>query len=201
MEEDLYEGKIFSFVRSNILILSLFAGGVVLVGVGLLQMYASKKVSVEFQKAEEVGSVSEAKIMVDVSGQVLKPGVYSLSSSSRIQDALIAAGGLSEDADRVYIERYMNLAQKVTDGAKIYIPRQNESIEQTNTQVAGTSTQAGLVSVNSATQSQLEELPSIGPVTAQKIISGRPYSSVEELKTKQILGEKTFEKIKNMLSL
>lgn len=201
MEEDLYDSKIYSFVRSNILILILFAGGVIFLGVGLIQMYASKKVSVEFQKAEEVGSVSEAKIMVDVSGQVLNPGVYSLSSSSRIQDALIAAGGLSQDADRVYIERYMNLAQKVTDGAKIYIPRQNESVEQTNTQVAGTSTQQGLVSVNSATQSQLEELPSIGPVTAEKIISGRPYSSVEELKTKQIIGEKTFEKIKNSLSL
>lgn len=200
MEEDLYDSKIYSFVRSNILILILFAGGVIFLGVGLIQMYASKKVSVDFQKAEEVGSVSEAKIMVDVSGQVLNPGVYSLSSSSRIQDALIAAGGLSQDADRVYIERYMNLAQKVTDGAKIYIPRQNESIEQASTQVAGTSTE-GLVSVNSATQSELEELPSIGPVTAEKIISGRPYSSVEELKTKQIVGEKTFEKIKDSLSL
>ena len=58
-----------------------------------------------------------------------------------------------------------------------------------------------MVSVNSASQSELESLPGIGPVTAGKIIDGRPYNQVEELLERKIVGKATFEKIKNLISL
>lgn len=160
---------------------------------------------VEFIAAESTAEASSSaqKLVIDVSGAVLKPGVYSLKEDARIQDALIAAGGLSEDADRQYISKAVNLAAKITDGAKIYIPSKDESITST-TGITGSSvlgSSSSLININSATSSQLDKLPGIGAVTAQKIIEGRPYSSIDELKTKKIVGSKVYEQIKEKISV
>ena len=168
-------------------------------------MFSAKTTTVKFEKGEDVAgaeaSTQETKIMVDVDGQVLKPGLYSLKSNARVQDALIAAGGLSSNADRNAI----NLAAKISDGQKIYIPEIGEKPSAVtvanSTSVTSLNRATGLLSVNTASQSELEDLPSIGPVTAQKIISGRPYGTIEELLSKKVVGEKTFEKIKDLISL
>lgn len=150
---------------------------------------------------------SEKKIMVDVSGSVLRPGVYKLSEGARIQDALIEAGGLSEKADRSFISKNINLAAKLSDGAKIYIPRIGEGIKSSTgtTGITGSGTVAGdvsgLININTATAAELDTLPGIGPKTAQKIIDGRPYSSIEELRTKKVVGSKVFEDIKDKVAV
>jgi competence protein ComEA len=123
-----------------------------------------------------------------------------LDADARVHDALVAAGGLTENADR----KAVNLAAKIADGQKIYIPAIGESpVQVLGSTVSGSSGTdgSGLVSVNNASQSELESLPGIGPVTSQKIIDGRPYSSIEDLVSKKVVGQKTYDKIISLISL
>lgn len=143
-------------------------------------------------------------LRVDVAGAVTYPGVYQFGWGERIEDALIRAGGLSKDADRNWLEKNLNRAAKLTDGGKLYIPKAGELLKQG--QVAGASGErtlgvtTGLIKINSASQSELEQLPGVGPVTAGNIISGRPYASIEELKARKIIGEALFEKVKDLIT-
>lgn len=203
------QDKILGFFRNNILISLLFFGGLIFLGGGLIQylVHSSAPSSgVEFVSGDVKGtstSASTDKIFIDVGGAVEKPGVYQLDSNARVQDALSAAGGLGADADRDYISKSVNLASSIRDGMKIYIPKVGEAPSQVSgasVQVLGGGSQ-GQVSINSASSSELEALPGIGPVTASKIISLRPYSSVEELLTKKAVGKSVFEKIKDSISL
>lgn len=211
--EKSFQDKALSFVRANFLILALFSVGLIFLGIGVIQLIGSNKTQIEFEKGEGVvdsaSSPQTGSIKVDVSGQVEKPGVYELPAGARIQDALIAAGGLGQGADREYVEKAINLAQKVGDGAKIYIPRKDEKISasqiysggnQTGGSVIGIASD-GLISINNASASELDRLPGIGPVTAGKIIDGRPYGSIQELLEGKVVGQATYEKIKDQISL
>jgi competence protein ComEA len=123
--------------------------------------------------------------------------VYRLDLGSRIDKALQTAGGLTGEADRGWVEKNVNKAQMVVDGYKLYIPKKNQ--DGLNLQVAGLQSRA--TSINSGSQNDLESLPGIGPVTAQKIISGRPYTRLEELTERKIVGQKVWESIKDQISL
>ena len=144
--------------------------------------------------------VAARKVSVDVSGAVANPGVYKLDEGLRVEDAIIAAGGFKENANKEYISKYLNMAQKLSDGSKIYIPKEGETATA-NTQgalVVGSAVSAQ-VNINSAPQPELEALPGIGPVTASKIISDRPYQKIEDLLDKKIVNKSTFEKIKDSI--
>jgi competence protein ComEA len=152
-----------------------------------------------------VSPASAKEITVDIEGAVQKPGVYSLSATSRVQDALISAGGLSDKADRSKVSKAMNLAAKLVDGAKIYIPQEGEqamasSGDSGGQTVLGSET-SSVININTASESELDSLPGVGPATAAKIIKGRPYSSLEELIQKKILGTKVFSNIKDKIGL
>ncbi len=125
-----------------------------------------------------------------------------MPQQSRIQDSLVAAGGLSAQADRVYISKNLNLATKLTDGAKVYIPFAGEAVGngQALNSSSSVDTVSGLINVNTSSQVGLESLPGIGPVTAQKIIAGRPYGSIQELLNKKIVGVKVFDQIKDKIT-
>lgn len=163
-------------------------------------------------------SASTIKLLVDVAGAVKTPGVVTIPQGSRVEDALIAAGGLRQDADLDYIARTINKAMKVTDGMKIYIPSQIEtshnsdcSISQNDRDVVQScgivatleksSQNATLISINTASKELLDTLPGIGAVTSQKIIDNRPYQTIEELVTKKAVGQSLFEKIKQLVTL
>ena len=142
---------------------------------------------------------SAANIMVYVSGEVVKPGVYVLTSSARVIDALLAAGGATNQADLVVV----NLAAPLVDAAQVYIPRIGSTPRVTlprphagiNLPAPGASggvvtdggatSAAGIVDINIATLSDLDALPGVGPSTAQAIIDYRvangPYASIEDL--------------------
>ena len=172
--------------------------GVVLIIGGMISSGVTSSASKvkEFPKESLVGSVSQ--ISVDVSGAVVNPGVYNLGSESRVEDAIKAAGWFSEKANGEYISKYLNLAQKLADGMKIYIPPQGETGVQSAGLVAGVSagSNSGPININNSSQSELEALPGIGPVTAAKIISGRPFQKIEDLLNRKIVSKSTFEKIK-----
>lgn len=194
----------------------LVLGVVLLVGGGVAMFLGERQTTspVEIISSDE-DTHSSKEIVVDVSGAVERPGVYTLASGARLTDALTAAGGFSEEADRVWVQRYVNLAQVVPDGAKVYIPIEgetynnqisNDKFQMTNdfngSVVLGVgSTQSGLVSVNSASSAQLEELTGIGEKRAEAIINNRPYSSIEEVKEKAGIPQNVFDEIKNQLAL
>lgn len=189
---------ILPFVKKNGLFLALLIVGLVMVGYGLFYRPEGNS-SIELVKADpemtkEIGS----KILVDVSGAVVAPGMYELEDGARVQDALVMAGGFDQEADRDYISQYLNLAQKLKDGTKLYIPKENQEV---GVAVAGVSTVTGLININSASESELDTLPAIGMVTAGKIIDGRPYQDIAELVSKKVVGQKTYDKIKDLVSV
>jgi len=208
------ENRIFEVLKRNIFIVVLIGVGSVLSVIGLIQYFTSNSNSgVEFvagseSKSQQVaGESTAAQIAVDVEGEVKTPGVYKLSKDARIKDALDAAGGLGSNADQEYISKKLNLAQKVIDGGKIYIPAIGESPAQV-VQAANAFVQAqtsepqnSLIDINSAGESQLDTLPKVGPVTAQKIISNRPYTSIEDLVSKKIVTQKTLDQIKDRITV
>ncbi len=161
------------------------------------------------------GKIVKSKIQVDIEGAVMAPGVYQIEEGSRITSVLAKAGGLSAEADRQWAAKNLNLAAKLVDGGKIYIPSlvetsegkiqssnikiQNSSDLNNSSNLLGVTT--GQVNINSASQSELEALPGIGSVTATKIINGRPYQTIEELKLKKIVGNSVYNKIKDLITI
>ena len=200
-------GKLSSLLGKNILPMVLGVLGLIFLGYGLISSSAPKKdkPDILFEAASDVNPSAMVtkklkEIAVDVEGAVVKPGVYKLKEESRTQDALVAAGGMSEEADREKVAKSLNLASKIADGAKIYIPFIGESDvpsgSSESTQAEGNSES---ININDASSEELESLPGIGEVTAAKIIDNRPYGSIEELLEKKIVGNSTFEKIKDKI--
>ena len=180
--------------------------GTVLLFIPILWLVKQQSVrgsEIVFETVDTFASGSST-IRVDVAGAVTYPGVYKFDLGERIEDALARAGGLSKDADRLWLEKNLNRAAKLTDGGKLYIPKAGEILKPG--QVAGASGErtlgvtTGLININSASQSELEALAGVGPVTAGNIISGRPYAAVEELKSRKIIGEALFEKVKDLIT-
>lgn len=160
--------------------------------------------------------VMSENIIVDVSGAVKKPNIYKIGFGARIKDVVDQAGGLSDEADVLFFHRNFNLARIVVDQEKIYIPSVSEinngifiqgqlifdynspSLAKTN--LAPSESQS-LISVNYSTIEELDQLPGIGQVTANKIISNRPYTTIEDLLLKKIINKGVFEKIKNLIEI
>ena len=200
-QESLWQ-KYSPFIKQNLLVLVLGFLGLIFLGYGLIQYLGQKGEANEivFEKAPE--QEENSTIVVDVAGAVVKPGVYKLISDGRIQDALIAAGGFSNDADRAWVDRNVNLAAKLNDGTKLYIPFIGDPAERdvlSSSGLGSSSIAYKQINVNTASQSELETLSGVGQVTAEKIIANRPYSSIDELLTKKVVGKSVFEKIKEKI--
>jgi len=147
------------------------------------------------------------EVTIDISGEVINPGVYRLIGDVRVNDALIKAGGLSAKADREWVAKNLNLAEKLMDGQKIYIPRQQLTQldgQANNDNILGVS-QSKIVRINSATVEQLDTLSGVGPSIAKKIIDYRTknggFKNIEELKLVSGIGDKLFEEIKDGIGL
>jgi len=185
-------------------------GGLILLGLGMIffRLNSVDKPKIEIVSSDS--SQSAATIFVDIQGAVQNPGVYELPANSRINDLLIRAGGLSASADREWVSKNINLAQKLQDSSKIYIPSQKEvrqfggpALSTTaGGEVAGISgTIAGKININTASQAQLESLWGIGEKRAADIIANRPYQSIEELVTKAKIPKSVVEKIKEKITI
>lgn len=144
-----------------------------------------------------IRAASDEMILVDVEGGVVHPGVYRLPSGSRIDDLLGFAGGFTDQTDMEAVARSINRAAKLSDGAKIYVPIKNMSNGTSNP----TNDNTASVNINMASRAELEKLPGIGPVIADKIISSRPYTRIEELVEKDIIGASLYDKVKALLTL
>ena len=145
------------------------------------------------------------RVTVHVAGAVANPGVYDLDAAARVIDAIEAAGGGAPDAD---LNR-LNLAAKIADGQRVLVQRVGEAAPAGSASPGGSgggnADPSGLVSLNSATQAELEALPGIGPTLAEAIITERErrggFRSVNELRDVRGIGEKRFADLKDKVTI
>lgn len=209
MEEENKDSSLsFSSLVSYIpFILGLIGLGFIILGIFLTFKKDDKADSIKITDSLAEEASGSGSIFIDVEGAVLKPGVYAVKVGDRVQNALIAGGGISDEADREWVEKNLNLAAKLVDGSKIYIPKVGELINSNNKIINKIETEQkvlgveSLININNATISELDVLPGVGAVTAQKIIDGRPYQKIEELTEKKIVNKSVWEKIKDKISV
>jgi competence protein ComEA len=142
----------------------------------------------------------EVVVLVDVAGWVRRPGVYEFTEGARVIDAIDAAGGARSGA----VLEALNLAAPLTDGTQILVPREGQE-GVAPAPVTGGAVAGGLVNVNSAIATELEELPGIGEVIAQRIIDYRtengPFATVDELVDVSGIGDAILESIRELVTV
>jgi competence protein ComEA len=152
-------------------------------------------------------AAAAAELVVDVAGAVVRPGLLRLPSGSRVGDAVAAAGGYAPTADLDAAARDLNLAAPLADGAKVLVPSLGDGSAAAGDGAAAAGNGAaagGRLDLNTADQAALEELPGIGPVTAGRILEARaeaPFTSVEELRGRGLLGESAFAKLRDLVTV
>jgi competence protein ComEA len=140
-----------------------------------------------------------------ICGEVNDPGVYETEEGIRIMDLIDIAGGQTEDA----CLDALNLAHVVSDGQRVYVPSEEEVSEGSylkDPDMDGNfSGDSRIININTATSSQLEGLPGIGPVTAGNIIGYRekygPFKNKEQLMDVSGIGPKKFEKVRELIDI
>jgi len=147
-------------------------------------------------------------IMVDVKGQVVRPGVYQSNTGERVIDVIGRAGGLTGQADQSQV----NFAEHVEDEMVIYIPMKGEEGSSLPPQTGlggtvsnGAGQKQGKINLNKADEAELQNLPGVGPAKAAAIIEFRetsgPFKTIEDLKNISGIGDKTFDKLKDLIDV
>jgi len=154
----------------------------------------------EEEKGED--AVPLQVLFVDIGGAVENPGVYEVAKDTRLFEVIEMAGGLTEDADADRVNR----ASFVEDGQKIIIPEKGSEIagDLTSASAAPADSGNGLININTATADELKTLSGIGDVTAEKIIeyrSSKSFKSKEDIMSVDGIGSKTYEKIKDRITV
>lgn len=161
----------------------------------------------EITDTEEIVEEPEEKekIKVHIAGSVVSEGIVELEEGARVADAIDQAGGTTADANMDQV----NLAYKVQDGQKIYIPNINEEEYEITEDMEGIQniyeTNPDIININTATQTELELLPGIGPSTASKIIKYREengeFKVIDDIKNVSGIGDAKFESIKDQITV
>lgn len=204
----------------------------IVVGGGVLALATGRSPSSEIEKVTEATASSApspvlSKMKIDVAGAVTSPGVYEILKDARVEDVLKAAGGFSDGADREWVSKNLNLAAKLSDGDKLYIPKMGEVPTSSTTNepasapvlppagvvsgaeappAGGEPSNCSRVNINKASIATLDEcLVGIGPAYAQRIIDYREahngFKNVEEIQEVRGIGPKTFEKIRDQITV
>ena len=154
-------------------------------------------------KDEKAEKEEPSILKVDIKGAVQKPGVYEFKQGDRVTDVIGMAGGLSEAADSTQV----NMAQLVEDEMVVYIPivgEETQAVQAAADGMNGGGKEGALIDINKATLEELQELPGIGPSKAAAIIAKRDelgsFKTIEDLKLVSGIGEKTYEKLKDLIS-
>ena len=146
----------------------------------------------------------ETTMVIYICGAVVSPGVYELPAGSRVNDAVMAAGGFSAEADH----NYVNLAEPISDGIKIQIPTVQEVSTlqpEISDSFSNSDPRSGLVNINRASKEELKTIPGIGDGIANKIIDYRTqngnFSTIEDIMKVSGIKEKLFSKIKDHITV
>lgn len=155
----------------------------------------------ERPQEEQEDDLQEITICVHVCGQVLCPGVYELEEGSRVYEAIQLAGGLTENA----LESYINQAEVLQDGQKLYVPSKEEVMQIMTEDMKDAAQQDGMININTAEKEELMTLTGIGEKRAEAILSYRQkngkFSNVEELMQVEGIKQGTYDKIKDQIKV
>jgi competence protein ComEA len=176
------------------------SGAVVVDGAGLGPVRSGQVALGDRPPAQSSGP----ELVVDVQGAVVRPGIVHLSVGSRVADAIAAAGGYGPRVAADRVGQTLNLAALVKDGDQVVVPSRDDRGPTTPTGAVSSAAAGGgsPVDLNHATVAELDALPGIGPVTAAKIVAardGQAFASVDDLRTRKILGAATFDKVKDLV--
>jgi competence protein ComEA len=145
---------------------------------------------------EAAPAAAPTEVVVDVVGAVRRPGVYRLRPGSRVADAIARAGGPTAKADSALVNR----AAPLVDGQQLLVPARSRLRPAAG---PGPPAPSAPLSLSSATPEQLDALPGIGPVTAQKIVAYReqngPFTSVDELDAIAGIGSKRLDSLRGLV--
>ena len=151
-----------------------------------------------YESASESVTIEEPSVFVHVVGEVEKPGIYIVANRARVFDAIIAAGGFTKSADQSTV----NLAREVSDGEQVVVMAAGA---QSGSAAAQTSAQTALISLNRASQLELEALPGVGPTLAGRMIDWRTanggFKKKEDLLKVSGIGNKMFDGMKDLVTL
>ncbi|MEG1163095.1 MAG: helix-hairpin-helix domain-containing protein [Anaerovoracaceae bacterium] len=157
-------------------------------------------IGAEEQAAEDASS-EKIEYYVDISGNVKAPGVYLVDDKTRLFQVVKMAGGFTRNADLDAI----NQAEIISDGQKIVIPSKIKSNGENSEGVNSSISSDGKININNGDMDQLQEIPGVGPSTAQKIIDYRTengrFTSKEDLKNISGIGDKTYEKLEDKIKI
>lgn len=197
--------------RDRKLLIKILTIIVILIAALLLRIHDSGKADISVEAADDL--ISEKEIYVDIGGAVAKPGVYKATTETRLYEVIEMAGGLRSDADTDSI----NQAAYVEDGQKIMIPVHyqednledadndpEETAETSGTASASTVNSSGLVNINIASKDELMTLNGIGEVMADRIIeyrNGNRFKTITDIKNVKGIGDATYEKIKDHITV
>jgi competence protein ComEA len=142
------------------------------------------------------------RVAVHVAGRVRRPGLVRLPVGSRVQDAIRAAGGVASGADLDAV----NLARRLVDGEQVRVPRHGDPVPVPAPGAAGSTGSDPTVpfDLNTATVEQLDALPGVGEVTANRIVtyrSSHPFTSVDELLEVPGIGQRRFDQLKDLVTV
>lgn len=159
--------------------------------------------------ATALPTATPAPIVVFVSGAVVRSGIYSLAATARVADAIAAAGGVTGEANSAVV----NQAEPLWDGAQVHVPTLTTTADvapEPPTGVSGVEASSaspvtqsgggGVINLNTATATELETLPGIGPSKAAAIIANRPYSTVDDLERVPGIGARTLEQLRPLVT-
>jgi competence protein ComEA len=183
-----------ALVAAALLIAGLFVAGRFFVGSGKATVERSPPA------AGEIEAAAPARLVVHVVGAVRRPGLYRLEHGARIADAVRRAGGATRRADLSLV----NLAAQVSDGTQVVVPRRVVVAGVPSTEGESAAATGGPVHLNTATLEQLDALPGVGPVTAQKIVDYRQehgaFSSVDDLDAIPGIGPARLEQLRGLVA-
>ncbi len=201
--------------HKNIVVVLILCG-IVVITFAALTLSAQKNLKSE--ESEEIEEVKEPAVVeenntfiatektdnqkVYISGEVVNPGVYDISTGDRIDDIINYAGGVTEEANITYI----NLAEIVTDEQHIIIPNDEQVSESTTVNGnTNSNTTSSKININKASVSELTQLNGVGEATAKSIVEYREtngkFNSIEDIKKVSGIGDKTFEKFKDQIDV
>lgn len=176
----------------------------------ILRIHDESKSDITIETADPADEVeysgessAETQVLfVDIGGAVRSPGVYQVSKDTRLFEVIEMAGGLSDEADADHVNR----ASFVEDGQKIIIPVKGSegTADMTTASVGADGADNGLININTASADELKTLSGVGDVTAEKIIeyrSSKAFKSIEDIMSVDGIGSKTYEKIKDRITV